>query len=131
VLGSKVLIDASNPYPPRDGTFAVEAIEAHRGAGLPVAALLPLARIARAFSTVNAETQVTQAGRSAPRVGMPVAADSIDARAIACRLVADAGFDPVDIGPLARAALFDPGTPVYNTGMSADELRTSFAASAA
>ncbi len=38
-------------------------------------------------------------------------------------LVVDAGFDPVVVGPLARAREFDRGTAVYVTGMSAAEIR--------
>jgi hypothetical protein len=37
--------------------------------------------------------------------------------------VRDAGFDPVVVGPLAQARVFDVGTPVYDTGMSGDALR--------
>ena len=39
-------------------------------------------------------------------------------------LVRDAGFDPVIVGTLGRERLFEPGTPVYNTGMSGRELRS-------
>jgi predicted dinucleotide-binding enzyme len=35
---------------------------------------------------------------------------------VAARLVQDAGFDPVVVGPLARGRDFEPGTPPYNTG---------------
>ena len=38
-------------------------------------------------------------------------------------LVRDAGFDPVIVGPLARGKEFEPGSTVYNTGMSGRELR--------
>ena len=39
------------------------------------------------------------------------------------RLVEDAGFDPVVVGPLARAREFDAGTPVYVKGMTARQLK--------
>ena len=54
---------------------------------------------------------------------IPVAGDDADAVEIAVRLVKDAGFDPVVVGPLARAREFDRGTRVYVTGMTAAELR--------
>ena len=39
------------------------------------------------------------------------------------RLVKDAGFEPVVVGALARARLFDVGTPVYTQLLTAKELR--------
>jgi predicted dinucleotide-binding enzyme len=38
-------------------------------------------------------------------------------------LVKDAGFEPVVVGPLARAKDFDIGTSVYARGLTARELR--------
>jgi predicted dinucleotide-binding enzyme len=38
-------------------------------------------------------------------------------------LVKDAGFDPVKFGSLIEARRFDPGSPVYNTGMTGAEIR--------
>jgi hypothetical protein len=37
--------------------------------------------------------------------------------------VRDAGFDPVDAGPLAQARGFDPGAPAYNRPMDAATMR--------
>jgi len=37
--------------------------------------------------------------------------------------VRDAGFEPVVVGPLARAIEFDTGTPVYGKALTASELR--------
>jgi predicted dinucleotide-binding enzyme len=42
---------------------------------------------------------------------------------IVAGLVRDAGFDPVVVGPLARAREFDVGTQVYNTNKSGPEVR--------
>jgi predicted dinucleotide-binding enzyme len=53
---------------------------------------------------------------------LPLASDDAAALDLAARLVRDAGFEPVVAGPLASARFFDPGTPVYNTGMSGAEL---------
>ena len=39
------------------------------------------------------------------------------------RLVEDAGFEPVVVGPLARAREFDVGTAVYAQALTARELR--------
>ena len=54
------------------------------------------------------------------------AADALDVfelEAVAQRLVRDAGFEPVVVGPLSRAHEFDVGTPVYTRLMTAPQLR--------
>jgi hypothetical protein len=42
---------------------------------------------------------------------------------LASRLVRDAGFEPVVVGPLSRAKDFDYGTVVYTRALTARELR--------
>ena len=118
LVAGKVVLDSANPYPRRDGDFARQAIAAGEGAGVPVARLLPGTRVARAFNSVYFKTLQTEAHRAGDRVGIPLAGDDAAALDIAARLVRDAGFEPVVVGPLASARFFDPGTPVYNTGMS-------------
>ena len=84
--------------------------------------LLPGARLVRAFNSVYFKTLQTEAHRAGDRVGIPLASDDAAALNLAAGLVRDAGFEPVVVGPLARARSFDPGTPVYNTGMSGADL---------
>jgi len=122
LLSGKVVLDSANPYPERDGVFAREVIAAGEGSGVPVARLLPGVRLVRAFNSVYFKTLQTEAHRAGDRVGIPLAGDDAAALDMAARLVRDAGFEPVLAGPLARAQSFDPGTPVYNTGMSGAEL---------
>jgi predicted dinucleotide-binding enzyme len=118
LVSGKVVLDSANPYPGRDGDFARAAI----AAGVPVARLLPGARLVRAFNSVYFKTLQTEAHRAGERVGIPLASDDAAALDAAARLVRDAGFEPVVVGALARARFFDPGTPVYNTGMSGGDL---------
>jgi 8-hydroxy-5-deazaflavin:NADPH oxidoreductase len=56
-------------------------------------------------------------------VAVPLATDDETALKIAIQLVQDAGFEPVVVGPLARAKEFDNGTPVYGKALTATELR--------
>ncbi len=119
----KVVIDASNPYPERDGIFAQDAIDAGEGAGVPVTKLLPDAHLVRAFNSVPWPKMVDEAGREGERIAIPFAGDDKAARAITAGLIADAGFEPVDAGPLRHARAFDPGGPAYNHPTAAAELR--------
>ena len=122
LLSGKVVLDSANPYPDRDGVFAHETIAAGEGAGVPVARLLPGVRLVRAFNSVYFKTLQSEAHRAGDQVGIPLAGDDPPALELAARLVRDAGFEPVMVGPLVNARSFDAGTPVYNTGMSGAQL---------
>lgn len=125
----KVVIDAANPYPQRDGKFAQDAIDAGRGSGPPIAALLPGARLVRAFNCVPWPGTAAEAHRAWDRIAIPLAGDDPDARAVTAGLIRDAGFDPVDAGPLVEARRFDPGEPAYNRPMPAEAMRAALARS--
>ena len=118
LMQGKVVIDCGNPYPRRDGPMAEEALA--KGTGVASAEFLPGVRLVRAFNAVNYGT-VEREDHS--EVGIPIAGDDEDALRIVSGLVVDAGFDPVVVGPLARAREFDQGTPVYVTDMTAAQLR--------
>jgi predicted dinucleotide-binding enzyme len=108
-LDGKVVLDASNPFPARDGEIANQARE--KGAGLMSAELLPGARIVRAFNAIGA-AQMGSAYEEPGRVGMPIASDDQQAIEIASRLIRDLGYEPVLVGGLAMGKYLMPGTPL-------------------
>ena len=108
-LRGKVVIDACNPFPQRDGAIAEEARE--KGAGLVSARLLPGARIVRAFNAVGA-ARMGQMYQTPGKVGMPIAGDDKEAIEIASQLVRAIGFEPVLVGGLAMGGHLVPGTPL-------------------
>jgi predicted dinucleotide-binding enzyme len=118
-IKGKVVIDACNPYPNRDGDIANWARE--KGAGLASAELLPGARIVRAFNAVGA-ARMGAAHTEPGRIGMPIAGDDKAAIEIASRLIRDIGFEPVLIGGLERGKFLMPGTPLAGE-RSPDEVR--------
>ncbi len=120
-LKGKVVLDTGNPYPERDGEMALEA--RRKGTGITSAELLPGARLVRAFNAISYQNLRSEAHRTGEPVGIPIAGDDHRALETATRLVRDAGFEPVVVGPLARAKLFDVGSPVYTQLLTARELR--------
>ena len=120
-LKGKVVIDPNNPVPSRDGEMAVAAKE--KGAAVSTAALLPGARLVRAFNSWGYQTMAREANRPAPRMAIPVAADDPQALKLGVQLVRDAGFDPVPAGSLAASKAFDLGSSVSGKVMTAVELR--------
>ena len=121
-IDGKVVADAGNLYPARDGKMAEDAIKGG-GSGVYLAALLPKARVVRAFNSVNFKTLASEAHRAGERLGMMIAGDDKKAVDIVAGLVRDAGFEPVMVGPLRDANRFDAGAPAYNKSMTAAELR--------
>ena len=122
-LQGKVVIDTGNGYEKRDGDFAREAASHAGGSAGWAASFYPGARWVKGFNTVYFKVLLSEAHRDGDRVGIPLASDDGDAMDLVAGLVRDAGFDPVIVGALARGKDFEPGTPVYNTGMSGRELR--------
>ncbi|HET9699741.1 MAG TPA: NAD(P)-binding domain-containing protein [Burkholderiales bacterium] len=120
-LRGKVVLDTGNPYPHRDGAMAEEA--RRKGTGIASAEFLPGVRLVRAFNSIPAFALTTEAHRTGERIGVPLAADDPEALTIASRLVQDAGFEPIIVGPLSRAKEFDVGAGVYGRAITARELR--------
>ena len=120
-LAGKIVLDTCNPYPSRDGEMAVEARKVSTGVADPQ--FLPGARLVRAFNAINSGDLAGQAHRAGEPIAIPLAGDDAQALAVAERLVRDAGFAPVVVGPLSRAREFDVGTPVYTRLMTAPQPR--------
>ena len=120
-LKGKVVLETGNPYPQRDGAMAHDARS--RGTGVTSAEFLPGVRLVRAFNALGERQLRSEAYRGGDRIGIPLAADDDEAMKIAVRLVKDAGFEGVPVGPLSRAREFDFGTPVYGRGLTAYYLR--------
>jgi hypothetical protein len=118
-LKGKIVLDACNPFPQRDGEIATRARE--RGAGLMSAELLPGARIVRAFNAIGA-AHMGSAHEEPGKVGMPIAGDDKKAIDIASQLIRELGYQPVLVGGLEMGKYLMPGTPLSGEH-SPDEIR--------
>jgi hypothetical protein len=120
-LAGKIVLDAGNAVPSRDGEISKEAGEL--GIGLTSAKYLPKARIVRAFNTLSYLVLANNAHRAGERMAIPIAGDDKEALTVASKLIQDAGFDPVIIGSLESARLFARGGPLYGQQITAREMR--------
>jgi predicted dinucleotide-binding enzyme len=118
-IKGKVLLDACNPFPNRDGEIADWARE--KGAGLASAELLAGARVVRAFNAIGA-AQMGAAYKQPGRVGMPIAGDDAEALQVASDLIRELGYEPVIVGGAAMGQSLMPGTPLAGEH-SAEEIR--------
>jgi len=114
-LRGKVVLDAANAYPSRDGEYARAASAHPDGSSAWVAMHVPGARLVKAFNTVYFKTLQERA--HVGNLGIPLASDDPEALRLTQTLVKDAGFTPVVVGGLANGKRFEPGTAVYNTGL--------------
>jgi predicted dinucleotide-binding enzyme len=119
-LKGKIVIDACNPFPDRDGDIANWARE--KGVGVASAELLPGARIVRGFNAIPA-AKMGASNKQPPRIGMPIAGDDKAAIDVVTALVGEIGYEPVLVGGLAMARHLMPGTPLAGEH-SPDEIRT-------
>jgi predicted dinucleotide-binding enzyme len=120
-LKGKVVLDACNAVTARDGAIT-EEVE-RDGVGVTSQKYLPGTRLVRAFNTMSYMIFAREANRPDPRLAIPIAGDHGEAVSIAAGLVRDAGFDPVIVGKLADARIFQRGGPGYGQPVSAAELR--------
>jgi predicted dinucleotide-binding enzyme len=115
VFAGKVVVDANNYYPARDGQIA--ELDAGTPSSRWVAQHLHGASVVKAFNNIQA-THLLEGGEPAGepgRIALPVAADDGSAKQTVLALVDALGFDPVDAGTLDDSWRQQPDTPVYGT----------------
>ncbi len=118
-----IVVDATNPYD-ADGTTVLD-LEPTTSTEI-IAALLPGARLVKAFNTMwwkNLRDQRRPPGDPA-RLALLAAGDDPEAKSIVMSLIEQVGFDPVDAGGLANGGRRQqPGSPAYAVPLSADRAR--------
>ena len=108
-LSGKVVVTSSLPMN-EDNT---ELVVAHTWSGAEeLAKRIPKARIVAAFGTVPSEVffDVYEARRKASRPSLVYCGDDRKSKNVTAKLIRDAGFDPVDAGPLRMARHTEPFT---------------------
>ena len=120
-LADKIVIDATNYYPGRDGEMDLGGLTSSEA----IAQHLPGARIVKAFNTMYYETLHTRGSQSyEDRLVLLVAGDDVEAKAVVSRLIDEIGFEPVDTGSLRDGVgSQQPGSPIYNEPMSDERAR--------
>lgn len=121
LLKGKIVLDTCNAVSARDGAIAQEVEQ--NGIGVTTQKYLPGARIVRAFNTMSYMIFAKEANRPGAKLAVPIAGDDQQAVQVAAGLVRDAGFDPVIVGKLADARLFQRGGPGYGQPVTAAELK--------
>jgi predicted dinucleotide-binding enzyme len=121
-----VVIDISNYFPGRDpvnpkldGAIAEsEWVRDYFGR--------PIAKAWNSIGMVSFETKGTPKGKPG-RIALPVSADRAVDHNVAMALVDDTGFDGFDAGSLADSWRQQPGSPVYISDLTYDEMGPALA----
>jgi predicted dinucleotide-binding enzyme len=124
-LAGKIVIDAMNYYAGRDGRIDFGDLASSE----VVARHLPDARVVKAFNTMYYETLRTEGNPSdGHRLVLFVAGDDEEAKAVVAGLIEEIGFEPVDTGSLSDGGRKQqPGSPIYNNPMTAEQAREMLA----
>jgi predicted dinucleotide-binding enzyme len=127
-LDGKVVVDATNYYPQRDGQIP-ELDDGSIGSSELLARDLPGSRVVKAVNTMS---YLRIAGEAKPpgaagRLAIPLAGDDLAAKEIVSALIDDMGFDPVDAGTLADGRSQQPGTAVYDRPLETEGVRAALA----
>jgi 8-hydroxy-5-deazaflavin:NADPH oxidoreductase len=127
-LQGKIVLDANNYYPERDGHIA----KLDRGdvttSGL-VAGHLPKSKIVKVFNAIRA-AEIESDGRPAgdpDRRALPIAGDDTEAKKLVADLLDQFGFDVVDAGPLVEGKRFQKDTPEYCVRLNREKLINALA----
>ena len=108
-LSGKVIVSCSLPMN-EDNT---DLVIAHTSSGAEaLAGKVPGAHVVLAFNTVPSEVlfDVFESRDRAPRPSLVYCGDNDRAKGVAATLIGDAGFDPIDAGPLRIARYSEPFT---------------------
>jgi hypothetical protein len=126
-LDGRIVIDAMNYYPGRDGHVA--ELDADRTTSSELLGEhLPGARIVKAFNTLQAETLGEEGlpPGDPQRLVLLVAGDDANAKRHVADLIDEIGFEPVDTGGLADGGrLQQPGSELYGAELTAPDARAA------
>ncbi|WP_375143783.1 NADPH-dependent F420 reductase [Acuticoccus sp. MNP-M23] len=128
-LRGKIVIDAINYYPGRDGAIPALDTGAETTSEM-LASALPGARVVKAFNSIMMIDFHRDARKSgAPdRRAIPIAGDDEAAKAEVAALMDALGYDAYDAGPLAEGWRFERDRPAYCAALDRDALAKSLAA---
>jgi 8-hydroxy-5-deazaflavin:NADPH oxidoreductase len=94
----KILIDCTNPY--TDNTYSTPADLGGRSAAEVIQERLPGARVVKAWNHVYAQIVNSSPEFDGQAASVLLASDDAEAKEPVAALARDAGYDPVDAGPL-------------------------------
>ena len=113
-LAGRLVLDAGNYYPPRDGNVP-ELDDKSLTSSAYLRRSVPGAEVVKVFNNIffkHLQNLARPAG-SAYRSCLPIAGDSAAAKETVAEFLDAIGYEALDYGPLADSWRQEPGTPAY------------------
>jgi len=129
-VAGKIVIDATNYHPSRDGRFTELDTDAQSSSEV-LAGQLDGARVVKAFNAIEWTHLRDKAGQvsDGQRIGIPISGDDPAAKQVVAGLIDQIGFEAVDAGSLAEGGRkHQPGSDVYIADLPANQLRSKVTA---
>jgi predicted dinucleotide-binding enzyme len=116
-----IVVDIGNYYPLRDGVIEeienglTESAWVEKMIGYPVV---------KVFNSINwrALDALSSPAGTTDRIALPVSGDDAESKQVISALVDQLGYEPYDAGSIAGSWRHQPGSPVYCTNVTSDEL---------
>jgi predicted dinucleotide-binding enzyme len=103
-LSGKIVIDTTNHF----GPGGVQDLPAGMSAAEVNARRMPGARLVKTYNTLTSTFQAEMAGKSGPeRIAMFLAGEDAAAKRVVADLIAESGFEPVDLGGWAEVRFME------------------------
>jgi 8-hydroxy-5-deazaflavin:NADPH oxidoreductase len=128
-LDGKIVLDANNYYPGRDGH--IDELDRNEITTSELLARhLPRSKVVKVFNAIKAADIETDGrpGGVLDRRAHPIAGDDAAAKKVVAGLLDQFGFDVVDAGPLSEGWRFQKDTPAYCVPMVFRQLQEALAA---
>lgn len=119
----KIIIDANNYYPERDGR--IEALDSNQSTTSElVQAHFPYSHVVKAFNSIFAKQIVTDGlpADDPQRRALPIAGNAAGAKDQVAHFLDDLGYDVLDLGDLSESWRVERDTPSYGKYVTLDEL---------
>jgi 8-hydroxy-5-deazaflavin:NADPH oxidoreductase len=115
-LAGKVVLDAGNYYPQRDGQLP-ELDDKTLTSSEYLRRQLPAAEVVKVFNNIFFQhlLNLARPAGAADRSTLPIAGDSTAGKRSVTGFLESIGYDALDYGPLAGSWRQEPGQPVYGT----------------
>lgn len=114
-LSGKIIIDPTNRVAPGEDGFMNHTAETSNAELIQAAA--PNAQVVKAFNTLNYRTMIDPGGP----VTIPLAGDSLEAKATVAMLVEGMGLEAVDVGPLRSSHVLEGMLTIWINASRADQ----------
>lgn len=124
-LQNLIVVDAITPTQNELDHSSPEAVLSIGAESAWIAAMLPGARIIRAFASVPVQAftdLLNDTSGTATTLAVPLASDDRDAKALVGMFMREIGIEPFDLGALRSAEVIDPGGPLWGKALSPLEM---------